>query len=225
MVLLPDPPAFCRIRLATFENAIRLGIICTASFRYSEQLIWEPPLIEDPRMIVAVVVDKYELEESSKTEAIIPADNGWTPLDRGDEVVVGMAVWRLELGSKRIGHFQPSSRKYLALPGSLRRDENPTRVKIVQKAYEKLEHKYFGRVLAMERIAIHPDLAKIDKVNQAVLATSMGANLFKYMGFKLITERQIDGGNEDPTGYTIAVLEYQVNGGDQGKFFLQLCIV
>lgn len=82
----------------------------------------------------------------------------------------------------------------------------------------------------MERTAVHPaywkhgqgstlakwglDLAKVDKVNQAVLATSMGAILFKYMGFKLITERQIDGGKEDPTGFFIAVLEYYVTGGN-----------
>ena len=78
----------------------------------------------------------------------------------------------------------------------------------------------------MERTAVHPaywrqghgstltnwglDLAKIDQVNQAVLATSMGADLFKNMGFKLIAESQVNGGKEDPTGYTIAVLEYFV---------------
>ncbi|KAH9211802.1 hypothetical protein DL95DRAFT_510438 [Leptodontidium sp. 2 PMI_412] len=249
MILLPDPSAFRKIRLATPEDVLRLGIICTASFRYSEQFIWERPyhaeypqdtivffrhevrsLIEDPKMIVAVAVDEYDPEESSKTGATIPVDSGWTPPDRGDEVVVGIAVWQLEPGSKRIGHFQSSSRNYPALPKCLHRDENPTRVKIIQKVYEELEHKYFGKVSAMERTAVHPaywkrghgstlakwglDLAKIDKVNQAVLATSMGASLFKHMRFKLITEHQIDGGEEDPTGYIIAVREYFVNGGN-----------
>lgn len=129
MILLPDPSAFRKIRLATPEDVLRLGIICTASFRYSEQFIWERPyhaeypqdtivffrhevrsLIEDPKMIVAVAVDEYDPEESSKTGATIPVDSGWTPPDRGDEVVVGIAVWQLEPGSKRIGHFQSSSR-------------------------------------------------------------------------------------------------------------------
>ncbi|KAG4440643.1 hypothetical protein IFR05_003877 [Cadophora sp. M221] len=232
MVLLPQPPAFRKIRFATPED-----------------FIWERPyhaehpqdtivffrhevtgLIKDPRMIVVVAVDEYDAAESSKTEATIPADNDWTPPDPGDEVVVGIAVWQLEPESKRIGHFQPSSQNYPALAECLHRDENPTRVKIIQKVYEELEHKYFGIVSAMERTAVHPaywkrghgstlakwglDLARIDQVNQAVLATSMGASLFKYMGFKLITERQIYGGKEDPAGYIIAVLEYYVNGGD-----------
>jgi N-acetylglutamate synthase-like GNAT family acetyltransferase len=82
----------------------------------------------------------------------------------------------------------------------------------------------------MERTAVHPaywrrghgstlakyglNLANIDQVNQAVLATSMGADLFKYMGFKLINESQINGGKEDPTGYTIAVLKYFPTNGE-----------
>ncbi len=42
----------------------------------------------------------------------------------------------------------------------------------------------------------------------------MGQDLFKYIGFKPLTEREINGGGEDPTGHTIAVLEYFVEDGD-----------
>jgi hypothetical protein len=66
-------------------------------------------LIKNPEMIVLMIVDKYDPDESSATEATIPADNGWTPPERGEEVIVGIAVWKLEPGSRRVEHFQPSS--------------------------------------------------------------------------------------------------------------------
>ncbi|KUJ08322.1 uncharacterized protein LY89DRAFT_765174, partial [Mollisia scopiformis] len=243
------PPSFGALHLATPEDVLRLGVVYTAAFRYSEQFIWERPyhskypqdtilsfrhevttLIKDPKMIVLVAVDKYEPDESSKTDATIPVDNGWTPPEKGHEVVVGIAVWQLEPGCKRIGHFQPSSSNYPDLPEYLHRDENPTRVQIIQGVYGELEHEYFHHASAMERTAVHPaywrrghgstlakwglELTKMDQVNQAVLATSMGADLFKYMGFKPLTEREINGGEEDPTGYTIAALEYFVEDGN-----------
>jgi hypothetical protein len=137
MVLLPSPPSFGQLRPAAPEDVLRLGIICTASFRYSEQFIWERPyhseypqdtivffrqevaaLIKDPEMIVLVAVDKYDPDESSKTKATIPVDNGWSPPEGGEKVIVGIAVWKLKPGSKRIGHFQPPSSVSGLVPSS-----------------------------------------------------------------------------------------------------------
>ncbi len=112
------------------EDVLRLGIVCTAGFRYSEQFIWERPFhekypedtivffrhevarfIKDPEAIVLVATDRYDPEESAKTEAVIPPDNGWSPPAAGAEVVIGMTVWKLQPGSPRKGRFQPDSSK------------------------------------------------------------------------------------------------------------------
>lgn len=122
---LPPPPSFGSLRLASPRDILRLGIVCTASFRYSEQFDWErthheqfpqstivwyrhsmAEFIRSPRHIVLVAVDSYDPDESSKTKAIIPEDNGWKPPDAGAEVVVGIGVWQLEASSPRIGQFQ-----------------------------------------------------------------------------------------------------------------------
>lgn len=100
-----------------------MGVVCTAGFRYSEQFIWErtqhdqfpqstivffrhevEEFIRSPDHIV--LVDGYDPDESSKTEAVIPMDNGWYPPESGAEVVVGLGIWKLEPSSKRIGQFQ-----------------------------------------------------------------------------------------------------------------------
>jgi len=118
---LPLPPPFGSLRLTSPRDILKLGIVCTASFRYSEQFDWErthheqfpqstmvwyrhsmADFICSPRHIVLVAVDSYEPDESSKTKAIIPADNGWKPPEAGSEVVVGIGVWRLETLSRCI---------------------------------------------------------------------------------------------------------------------------
>lgn len=56
--------------------------------------------------IVLVAKDRNEPDENSKIEAVIPEDNGWEPLAAGEKAVVRLAVWKLQPGSKRVGHFQ-----------------------------------------------------------------------------------------------------------------------
>jgi N-acetylglutamate synthase-like GNAT family acetyltransferase len=79
----------------------------------------------------------------------------------------------------------------------------------------------------MERIAVHPaywrrghgstiagwgmKLADVDRVDQGVLATSMGASLFSHLGFDRIDEIDIPGDHGDRDGFKIAVLKYTAN--------------
>jgi len=90
---------------------------------------------------------------------------------------------------------------------------------------EQAEKKYFQGLSTMERTAVHPaywnrghgttltqwgtKLADIDRVNQGVLASSMGAALFKHVGFQYITDVHIEGDKEDPDGFSVAVLRYE----------------
>ena len=123
----PQPPPPLRgLRIAGLNDVLRLGIVCTAGFRYAEQFIWERPchaqhphatilffspeveaFIRRPEHVVLVAMDRYDPGESDKTDAVIPADNGWQPPAPSSEVVVALAVWKLEPGSQRVGCFPP----------------------------------------------------------------------------------------------------------------------
>ncbi len=121
---LPATPPFGALRLASPEDIPRLGIVCVAGFIYAEPFQWERPyhaqhplstilffrrdveeFVQSPRHVVLVALDKYEPDELSKTKAVIPESHGWVPPAPGDEVVVGLAIWRLEDGSKRLGQL------------------------------------------------------------------------------------------------------------------------
>ncbi len=43
MVMLNCILSFGALRLATPEDVLRLGVVCTEAFRYSDQFIWERP--------------------------------------------------------------------------------------------------------------------------------------------------------------------------------------
>lgn len=123
--MIADPPPLGSLRLATPDDVMRLGVVCTASFYYSEEFTWERiyhdqypqstivhyrheavEFINEPEFIALVIEDDYDTDESSKTNATIPDDNGWEPPENGTKVIVGLGVWKLESGSKRIGQFQ-----------------------------------------------------------------------------------------------------------------------
>ncbi|VBB80934.1 Putative protein of unknown function [Podospora comata] len=119
------PPPLGRLCLASPENILRLEVVCTSRFRYSEHFIWErtahdrhprstvtsfrhevAEFIKNPEFIALVAVNAYDPDESSKPEAIKPVDNGWRPPPAGTPVVVGLGIWRLQPGSSRVGSIR-----------------------------------------------------------------------------------------------------------------------
>ena len=98
--------------------------------------------------------------------------------------------------------------------------------------------RHFQGLSAMERTVIHPaywrrghgskltkwgtDFADIDGVDQGVSATSMGAILFRHMGFQNITTVNNDGDEEDPRGLSFDLLKYVSNqkGADENQITL-----
>ncbi|KAI8317306.1 hypothetical protein K4K59_008605 [Colletotrichum sp. SAR11_240] len=121
---LPYPPLGA-LRVASPREILRIGIVAAAGFRYSPVFDWERPYhekfptdtllsyrrefvscLKSPEHIVLVALDKFDPEEGSKSRIIIPENNGWEVPNAGDEVVVGVACWKLQPGSSRIGDFQ-----------------------------------------------------------------------------------------------------------------------
>lgn len=120
----PRIPPLNSLRLATPSDIPRIGIIAVSGFYYSPVFHWYRPYhssypastlnsyrkifgdyIKSPKHIVLVAVDKFVIDESEKSGAVIP-EGEKTVKDEGEEVIVGVAVWNLEEGSKRVGQFQ-----------------------------------------------------------------------------------------------------------------------
>lgn len=124
-------PSFGRLRLASPADILRIGIVAASGFPYSSVFDWERPghaefpqdtllsyrhefsaLVKSPEHIVLVATDKFDPNEGKKTKAIIPPNNGWPTPKPCDEVVVGVACWKLQPGSNRKGSFQNDDGMY-----------------------------------------------------------------------------------------------------------------
>lgn len=118
-------PALGALRIASPSDILRIGIVAACGFRYSPVFTWERPyhksypadtllsyrhefsdVIRNPEYVVLVAVDKYDPNEGEKSEAVIPPNNGAETPYPGQEVIVGVACWKLQPGSSRIGQFQ-----------------------------------------------------------------------------------------------------------------------
>ncbi|KAK4223411.1 hypothetical protein QBC38DRAFT_459353 [Podospora fimiseda] len=257
---MTEAPSFGSLKLASPDDVLRLGVVCTAGFRYSEQFIWERTahaqypqstmnwfrqevmeFIRKPEFIALVALDDYDPDESSKTEAIIPVDNGWTPPKAGTPVVVGLGVWRLQPGSPRIGKYQNETGPYPDVPEYDYKDLDRKRSQAFAHVCIEAGKKYFEGLSEMERIVVHPaywrrghgstiakwgvQLADIDSVDQGVLATSMGADLFRHVGYELITDLHVEGDEKNPEGVTFAALKHTATLKAKGKWTVFSCTV
>lgn len=120
----PTIPELGALRPARGSDIPRLGIVATAGFWYSPVFQWERPhhaqypedtlssyqkliaaYLQDPKYITLVAEDEFNPDEAEKTSAVIaPYDEAKAP-KAGEKVIVGVACWRLEQGSKRVGQF------------------------------------------------------------------------------------------------------------------------
>ncbi|KAI3556613.1 hypothetical protein CABS01_04220 [Colletotrichum abscissum] len=202
--MVPKLPPFGALRLASPRDILRIGIVATAGFRYSPVFDWERPYhekfpndtilsyrhgfasaLKSPDSIVLVAVDKFDPEESGKTKAIIPTDNGWEAPNAGDEVVVGVAYWKLEQGSKRIDEGQDDLDLYPELPACPDRDKHEEHYKVFGDRAEEAEHK------------------------QGVIAATMGKALFASMGYENLEDIKIEGDEVVPQGVTVSAMVFK----------------
>jgi hypothetical protein len=130
---LPVPP-FNSLHIASPREILRIGVVAACGFRYSPVFDWERPYhekypedtllsyrqefasaIKSPEHVVLVALDKYDPDEGKKSIAIIPPNNGAEIPAKWDEVVIGVACWKLEPGSKRIGQFKETGTIYVRI--------------------------------------------------------------------------------------------------------------
>lgn len=130
--------------------------------------------------IVLVAEVSFRFDENDSTDAVIPLNNGWSPLAEGDKVVVGIAAVKLEPGSKRCGQFK--------VDGML---EN-----------------YANYCHATEHVQWSIDLCELDGVNQGVSAADMAVKLFKRSGYRKICAIREEGDQGDPEGVSTEPLEH-----------------
>lgn len=129
----PAPPPMDRVRIAVYSDVSRLATVAIAGCSNSPIFQSRHPyytsypedtyrscahifakLITDPQHIVLVVLDTYDEHEYNKT-ATYPTPHDHEPLNKlspvgvlevvEDQVIVGVAAWKLPPWSPRIGQF------------------------------------------------------------------------------------------------------------------------
>ena len=86
--------------------------------------------------------------------------------------------------------------------------------------------------MTVERLVVHPaywrrghasalinfgnELAKLERVDQGVLASSMGAAVFAHAGYALVAKCHVPGDDKWPEGWDIAVLKLGCRSGKGG---------
>lgn len=120
----PSVPELGALRPALGSDIARIGVVATAGFRYSPVFQWERPyhekfpedtlnsykdlfakIIQDRQYIVLVAEDYFDPDEAKKSSAIVLPGSEANKPKAGEKVVVGVACWKLEEGSKRVGQF------------------------------------------------------------------------------------------------------------------------
>ncbi|KAH7160972.1 hypothetical protein EDB81DRAFT_924210 [Dactylonectria macrodidyma] len=233
----PEAPSLGPLRIASAEDIMRMGVVYAAGFCDAEKNSWERRFhqkypqstilahrhdVRDHLLraekVVLVATDKYDPDESSKTWANIPENNGWTPPKAGDDVIVGAVAWTLAESSNRLGQFQKHGHAFPILPNYNNEDLDKDRAFKVNSILDKEE----------EKIVVHPAyrkrghgerlarwglaLAAKDKVEIGVVATYQGAALCKRVGFDLLHNVEIKDDDDKATGHRFSLLRYKTVG-------------
>ena len=118
-------PPFGALRLASPKDIERIGIVATCGFFEGAVCAWYRPFIaryptdtlesychifsdfiKSPRHVVLVAVDSYDSLEGTHSKLTLPMyEEDAIPVAE-ERVIVGVAVWALEEGSRRIGDYQ-----------------------------------------------------------------------------------------------------------------------
>lgn len=104
------------------SDILRIALVAASGFYYSPVFTWERPshkefpedthwsycqqyirYLRDAQSLLVVVRDSYEPDESSKTD-LIPGYKEQT-YERGAQVIVGLAVFKLATGQRRPAGF------------------------------------------------------------------------------------------------------------------------
>lgn len=173
---------------------------------------------------MVVATDSYEPNEAEKTEAIIPTDPGVELPKKGDDVIVGVAYWKFEPGSKRLGQFNNLEGPYPHVPENANRDEDPVRCEAAWKVWKAADDKYLSEYSSMNIVVVHPaywrrghgtnlvgwgmKLTDLDQTTQGVISAGMGTKLYGELGFEKLCETHVEGDDRTPEGLVNGIMRY-----------------
>ncbi|KAH6977724.1 acyl-CoA N-acyltransferase [Ilyonectria destructans] len=172
---LPPAPSLGKLRIATPDDVLRIGIVAAAGFKYSPLFRWERPFheeypedtlasyrtqfeahIQSDDFAVLVLEDVYDPCEGKKTEATIPQDNGWEPPKAGTKVVVGVMSLKLEPNSPRRGQFKSRESMSLHRFDNAGRDSNRRRYDSWGSLSGSKKREYCDGDSVISMIVVHP---------------------------------------------------------------------
>lgn len=119
------PPDLGTLRIATPSDILRLGNVVYAAAPGVSRFRWTRPhhkefpddtllsfrsdfvaYLKDDNYIVLVQEDAYIPDENAKARGIIRQDNGWSPPEAGEKVIVGVMAIKLDPNSPRKGQLK-----------------------------------------------------------------------------------------------------------------------
>lgn len=65
-------------------------------------------------------------------------------------------------------------------------------------------------------------MSDIDQLDQGVAATSMGADLFKHVGYEWLTDLHVEGDDTNPEGVMFSLLKHKAMGDSKSKWCVMM---
>lgn len=246
----PSIPPFWPLRIAKLLDVMRMGIITYAAFEKTTQLTWTFPnhtcwphqvlqlerqrlasYMHTPNHVVVVVEDLYDPDEAAKTNITIPSnDPAPCPVSRWTEgeAIVGVAVWKFESDSTRIGQFSEQQQAGLFPRFSRVEPHLPFHEEHQDRywdAIDEMNAKYFGPCgMMLETLAVHPAywgrghgkrlvewsraLAHMDGISMGVLASDISLKFYQKQQYQLLDTLRLKGDEASPAGMTTYIMVY-----------------
>jgi len=247
---LASIPPLDPLRIAKPLDVMRMGIITYAAFEKTTQLTWTFPdhrcwprqalqlerqrlasYMHTPNHVVVVVEDLYDPDEAAKTNITIHSDDPAPyPASRWTEgrAVVGVAVWRFEGDSTRVGQFAEQQQAGLFPRFSRVEPHLPfheERQDRFWEAIDEMNEKYFGSCGMMsETLAVHPaywgrghgkrlvewgrTLAHMDGISMGVLVSDISLKFYQKQQYQLLHTLRLEGDDASPAGVTTYIMMY-----------------
>ncbi|RWA04290.1 hypothetical protein EKO27_g10813 [Xylaria grammica] len=210
----PPVPPFDSLRLAVASDIERIADISVIGFKDSEIFRYERPRYADfPQDAVASFANIYRAQLLDPLAVVVVAQDWPNPADGdagragtlGQRVVVGVASWRLPEKSLRQGQFVvPDVGDPRPTPN---RDLCQHRLDLFNRITQDTENQYFAGKNICDKLVVHPSyrrrghatsmlrwgqrLCDQDGIDQGVIPSHMGEQVYLGLGYKVIGEMQV----------------------------------
>jgi len=246
----PSIPPLGSLRVATPLDVMRMGIITYAAFEKTTQFTWMIPdhrrwpskalQLERQRLasvmrtrnhVVVVAEDVYDSDEAAKANVTIPSgDPAPNPASHWAEgrAVVGVAIWRFDDNSTRIGQFEAQQQAGLfprfstIRPPLPSHDEHQDRYEVVLDVMKEKHFRSCG--MTLETLVVHPAyagrghgrrllewgraLADMDGVAIGVAASDISLEFYRKYHYQLLETLRLEGDAISPAGLTTYIMKY-----------------